>query len=220
MTTIDGKSAFPEDHALALGLGRRRLHRARAPYSCTNADLILAIGCGLTRHNIATPIIAARQERSSTPPTTRATCTRPTQPMSAILGDAKLVLAQLIEAVKDRLGGKRARTRSPQEIAGEARGLARALASQAALGRAADQPVLRDVGVHARDRSGRRDRHARFRQPARSAAAVLSGDTAARLYRLGQVAPARHRARPGDRRQGRARPTSSASTSWATPRSA
>ena len=48
-----------------------------------------------------------------------------------------------------------------------------------------------------------RDRHARFRQPARPAPAVLRREEAARLHGLGQVAPARHRARPRDRRQGR-----------------
>ena len=35
MTTIDGKSAFPEDHALALGLGRHASIPATAAISCT-----------------------------------------------------------------------------------------------------------------------------------------------------------------------------------------
>ena len=61
MTTFDGKSAFPEDHALALGPGggtftghgRHFLHKS---------DLVLGIGCSFTKHGIATPVIAARQE--------------------------------------------------------------------------------------------------------------------------------------------------------------
>ena len=54
MTTFDGKSAFPEDHALALGPGggtftghgRHFLHKS---------DLVLGVGCSFTRHGIATP---------------------------------------------------------------------------------------------------------------------------------------------------------------------
>src|SRR5271169_3463210 len=53
MTTFDGKSAFPEDHALALGPGggtftgpgRHILHKS---------DLVLGIGCSFTKHGIAT----------------------------------------------------------------------------------------------------------------------------------------------------------------------
>ena len=56
MTTFDGKSAFPEDHALALGPGggtftgpgRHILHKS---------DLVLGIGCSFTRHGIATPVL-------------------------------------------------------------------------------------------------------------------------------------------------------------------
>ena len=56
MTTFDGKSAFPEDHPLALGPGggtftghgRHILHKS---------DLVLGIGCSFTKHGIATPAL-------------------------------------------------------------------------------------------------------------------------------------------------------------------
>ena len=48
MTTVDGKSAFPEDHALALGSGGNTF-TGHGRISCIRkADLILAIGTGLT----------------------------------------------------------------------------------------------------------------------------------------------------------------------------
>ncbi len=45
MTTVDGKSAFPEDHALALGSGGNGFTGHGAHFLYSRADLILA-----TRH--------------------------------------------------------------------------------------------------------------------------------------------------------------------------
>ena len=79
MTTVDGKSAFPEDHALALGSGGNGFTGHGAHFLYARADLILAIGTGLNRHPLTTPPLPTGV-RSSTPPTTRATCTRATRP--------------------------------------------------------------------------------------------------------------------------------------------
>ena len=81
MTTFDGKSAFPEDHALALGSGggtftghgRHFLHKS---------DLVLGDRLQLYPPRHRHPGIAARQEDTSMRPTTRATCTRPLPPIS------------------------------------------------------------------------------------------------------------------------------------------
>jgi acetolactate synthase-1/2/3 large subunit len=104
MTTFDGKSAFPEDHALALGPGggtftghgRHILHKS---------DLVLGVGCSFTRHGIATPVLP--------PPKQIIHLTNDTRDLHkafaadlGILGDAKLVLGQLTLAAGDRLGGK------------------------------------------------------------------------------------------------------------------
>src|SRR3981081_396156 len=56
MTTTDGKSAFPEDHALALGSGGV-VYTGHGRHFLFEADVIFAIGTSLTRHNISTPII-------------------------------------------------------------------------------------------------------------------------------------------------------------------
>ena len=46
MTTVDGKSAFPEDHALALGTGGNGFTGAGSVFLHDKADVILAVGCG------------------------------------------------------------------------------------------------------------------------------------------------------------------------------
>ena len=79
MTTVDGKSAFPEDHALALGSGGNSFTGQGAHFLYAKADLILGIGTGLNRHPLTTPPLPTARA-SSTPPTTRATCTRATRP--------------------------------------------------------------------------------------------------------------------------------------------
>ena len=80
MTTTDGKSAFPEDHALALGSGGV-VYTGHGRQFLLDSDVIFAVGTSLTRHNISTPIIPPGR-RSSTRPTMRATSTRPTTPRS------------------------------------------------------------------------------------------------------------------------------------------
>src|SRR5579862_5400845 len=104
MTTFDGKSAFPEDHALALGPGggtftgpgRHILHKS---------DLVLGVGCSFTRHGIATPVFPPGKKYIHATNDTR-DLHKAFAADLGILGDAKLVLGQLIEAVRDRLGGR------------------------------------------------------------------------------------------------------------------
>lgn len=113
MTTVDGKSAFPEDHALALGSGGNGFtgHGAHILYS--RADVILAIGTGLNRHPLTTPPLpaGARIIHATNDPRDlhKSYATE-----VALLGDARLALAALTDAVKQRLGG-RLLNRSPAE---------------------------------------------------------------------------------------------------------
>jgi len=79
MTTVDGKSAFPEDHALALGSGGNGFTGHGAHFLYSRADLILAIGTGLNRHPLTTPPLPMACG-SSTRPTTRRTSTRAMRP--------------------------------------------------------------------------------------------------------------------------------------------
>lgn len=110
MTTVDGKSAFPEDHALALGSGGN-VFTGQGRHFLYKADVVFAVGCGLNKHQLTTPLL---------PPGSRIIhATNDTRDLHksydtdvAMLGDAKLSLAHVIAAVKDRLGG-RVPNRSP-----------------------------------------------------------------------------------------------------------
>ncbi|WP_229677794.1 thiamine pyrophosphate-dependent enzyme [Caldovatus sediminis] len=116
MTTMEGKGAFPEDHALALGTAAIVL-TGPAKHFLAASDVVLAIGASLTRHNITTATLpdGKRIIHATNDPRDlhKAYATE-----RAILGDAKLVLRQLADAVRDRLDGK-ARDARPvaQEIA-------------------------------------------------------------------------------------------------------
>jgi thiamine pyrophosphate-dependent acetolactate synthase large subunit-like protein len=103
-TTLNGKSAFPENHPLAVGLGgftRGFYGSLPAAEWADSADVIMTIGCGFKLH---------------------AVFGRPEQPLKhiqvdvdpkeihrdhvadlALLGDAKIVLEQMVEAAKATL---------------------------------------------------------------------------------------------------------------------
>src|SRR5215831_5794677 len=117
MTTFDGKSAFPEDHPLALGPGggtftgpgRNIFHKS---------DLVFGIGCSFTRHGIATPVLPPGKKIIHATNDTR-DLHKAFAADLGILGDAKLVLGQLIEAVRERLNGKTRVDAVAKEIAGK-----------------------------------------------------------------------------------------------------
>ncbi len=118
MTTVDGKSAFPEDHPLALGSGGNTFSGPGRLFLHTKADLIFGIGCGFTKHPLTTPALPADI------PIIHATndardLHKSYQTEVALLGDARLTLASLITAVKDRLGGERPNRDPAAEIAAE-----------------------------------------------------------------------------------------------------
>jgi acetolactate synthase-1/2/3 large subunit len=59
MTTLEGKSAFPEDHALALGTGAGGMP-GTVFHFLPKADVLFAVGTSLTRHGMATNIPAGK----------------------------------------------------------------------------------------------------------------------------------------------------------------
>jgi acetolactate synthase-1/2/3 large subunit len=103
-TTLEGKSAFPENHQLSLGTGAGVMPLPVHEF-LKQADVVFAIGCSLTRHSIvAAPIPpgkiiihATNDERD---------INKHYAVDYPILGDAKPVLRQFIEAVKDCQGAK------------------------------------------------------------------------------------------------------------------
>ena len=116
MTSTDGKSAFPEDHPLALGSGGI-VYTGHGRHFLHASDVVLGIGASLTRHNITTPIFPATKRIIHATNDPR-DLNKHYAADVGILGDAKLVLAALVEAVRDRLKSKpRTQGAVAQEIA-------------------------------------------------------------------------------------------------------
>jgi acetolactate synthase-1/2/3 large subunit len=98
MTTLEGKSAFPEDHALALGTGSSVMSRPVYQF-LKDADVLLGIGCSFTRHGMATNIPPGKTIIHAT--SDERDLHKNYFADHPILGDAKLVLRQLVDAVRD-----------------------------------------------------------------------------------------------------------------------
>jgi thiamine pyrophosphate-dependent acetolactate synthase large subunit-like protein len=101
MTTLLGKSAFPEDHCLSIGTGGYTATKAVAHF-VTKADVILGIGCSFSQEWMAVPIPGGK---------TVVQVTNDDHDLNAdlaidlgILGDAKLVLSQLSEELRRQAG--------------------------------------------------------------------------------------------------------------------
>jgi thiamine pyrophosphate-dependent acetolactate synthase large subunit-like protein len=103
MTTLEGKSAFPEDHALALGTGAAVL-TGPVYHFLRQADVVFGIGCSFTKHGMYPNLPAGKTIIHATNDARdlhkNYATTHP------LLGDARLVLRQCIDAVKDLTRGK------------------------------------------------------------------------------------------------------------------
>ena len=95
-TTLNGKSAFPENHPLALGIGgfgRASYSSLPATVTAENADVILTVGCGFKQHaTMSRPSQRTRHIQVDVDPTE---VNRDHVADVAILGDAKVVLQQI-----------------------------------------------------------------------------------------------------------------------------
>lgn len=98
-TSLEGKSAFPENHPLSLGSGGRSIPRAVRRF-LDDADVIFGIGCSfaLTAFGVAMPkgktIIHATLDPME--------LNKDVPVQYGLLGDAKLTLQALLEALTDR----------------------------------------------------------------------------------------------------------------------
>jgi acetolactate synthase-1/2/3 large subunit len=102
-TTIEGKSAFPEDHPLALGCAGRSMPRPVHDF-LHRADLIFGIGCSFTRTNFGATIPAGPAVIQAT--LDPADVNKDIPVRDALVGDAALTLEALLAAISDRLGGR------------------------------------------------------------------------------------------------------------------
>ncbi len=103
-TSLQGKSAFPETHALALGSGGLAIP-APVHHFLKESDLILGIGCSFTQTNFGVAMPAGKPIIHATLDPTDVN--KDVASKLAVLGDAKLVLAALIEEVSRTQQGPR-----------------------------------------------------------------------------------------------------------------
>ncbi len=101
-TSLGGKSAFPEDHPLALGSGGRAIPKSVHHY-LQKADLIFGIGCSFTRTAFGVKIPEGKRVIHAT--LDPADINKDVPVESALVGDAGLILDGLVAAVRDRSNG-------------------------------------------------------------------------------------------------------------------
>ena len=103
MTTLGGKSSFPENHPLSrgsggIGIGEHLWHFLH------NADTIFGIGCSFTRTSFGTAMPKGKKIIHATLDRRRSTEDIPVD--LAAIGDAGPTLDAVLEEVRDRLKGK------------------------------------------------------------------------------------------------------------------
>src|SRR5437016_1426949 len=102
-TSLQGKSAFPENHPLSLGSGGRSISK-QLHHFLTSSDVILGIGCSFTTTNYG---VAMPKGKVMIQATLDAADLAKDIPIDhALIGDAGLTLDALIAEVKARLGGR------------------------------------------------------------------------------------------------------------------
>ena len=102
MSTLNGKSAFPENHSLALGTANGFSRPKTVEYFLEKADLIFGIGTSFTISKFITPIPSGKTIAQVTIDESDISKDYPTH--YGVIGDAKEVLGQMITEVKKRLG--------------------------------------------------------------------------------------------------------------------
>ncbi len=116
LTTLNGKSAFPEDHPLALGTGGGLSGPRTVDHFLRRADLVLGLGTSFTRSTFIVPIPAG---------TTLVQVTIDERDVNhdypiahAVIGDVRAVLDQMLEEVRRQAGpqGRRGRDAVAREV--------------------------------------------------------------------------------------------------------
>ena len=102
--SLEGKSAFPEDHPLSLGVGSRAIPKP-VRHFLDRADVIFGVGCSFTTTNYGVRL--PRQGPAYIQATLDPADLNKDLPIQyALIGDADLTLRALIAEVRDRLKGQ------------------------------------------------------------------------------------------------------------------
>ena len=102
-TSLEGKSAFPENHPLSLGSGGRSIPKTVHEF-LKNSDVIFGIGCSFSTTNYGVTMPKGKTIVHSTIDV--ADLNKDIVAEHAVIGDAGLVLDALLAEVRDRLKGK------------------------------------------------------------------------------------------------------------------
>ena len=102
MTTMPGKSAFPEDHPLSLGASAVSTTKPISHF-LQKADVVFGIGCSFTRTNYGKTIPPGKVMVHST--NDPADVNKDYVADYALIGDAKLVMQALINEIKGQTNG-------------------------------------------------------------------------------------------------------------------
>jgi acetolactate synthase-1/2/3 large subunit len=105
-TSLEGKSAFPENHPLYLGCGGRAVPRAVRTF-LDRADVIFGIGCSFASTAFGVRMPPAEDGRRFIHATLDPSdINKDVVVDQAVVGDAQLILEALLAEVKDRLKGR------------------------------------------------------------------------------------------------------------------
>lgn len=105
MTSMAGKSAFREDHPLSLGT-RSSTTTGMVAHFLDRADLIFGIGCSFTRIHYGADMFDSKVLVHIT--NDESDINKDYSPDAAVVGDAKLVMTQLIAEIEETLAAKSA----------------------------------------------------------------------------------------------------------------
>jgi thiamine pyrophosphate-dependent acetolactate synthase large subunit-like protein len=108
LSTLNGKSAFPENHPLSAGAMNGFSRAETVDHFLRKADLVFGIGTSFTRSRFITPLPAGKTVAQVVLNESDISKDYPTS--YGVIGDAKAVLSQMIRAVKERFGEDGRRT--------------------------------------------------------------------------------------------------------------
>jgi thiamine pyrophosphate-dependent acetolactate synthase large subunit-like protein len=101
--TMNSKGVFPEDHPLSLGTAGAACTGTSDRF-LTNADLIFGVGASFSGNTYSYPLPSGKRMIQITTDERDLNKDHPTE--IGLIGDAKLVLRQVIDAAKEQLGGR------------------------------------------------------------------------------------------------------------------
>jgi thiamine pyrophosphate-dependent acetolactate synthase large subunit-like protein len=110
MSSLNGKSAFPENHPLALGAANGFSRSKMVDHFLKKADLIFGVGTSFTISKFIAPIPKGKTLAQVTIDESDISKDYPTS--YGVIGDAKAVLGQMVSEVKRRLGENGRRSES------------------------------------------------------------------------------------------------------------